>query len=60
MRKIYLPSLVTFLIGLIITILGALFKISHWPFASIMLTVGMLTEITGVIILIYVLIKRSK
>jgi gliding motility-associated protein GldL len=35
-----------FIIGLgaSIVLLGALFKIQHWPFAGVMLTVGMLTE----------------
>ncbi len=31
-------------IGASIVILGALFKIQHWPFAGIMLTVGLTTE----------------
>lgn len=31
-------------IGASLVILGALFKIQHWPFAGIMLTVGLVTE----------------
>jgi len=31
-------------IGASIVIVGALFKIQHWPYATIMLTVGLLTE----------------
>lgn len=31
-------------IGAAIVIIGALFKIQHWPFAGLMLTVGLLTE----------------
>ncbi|MDR2888052.1 MAG: gliding motility protein GldL [Bacteroidales bacterium] len=31
-------------LGAMIVIVGALFKIQHWPFAGLMLTVGLLTE----------------
>src|SRR5450759_2125130 len=31
-------------IGASIVIVGALFKIQHWPYATLMLTVGLLTE----------------
>ena len=60
MNKIYLPSVITFLVGMIITIIGALFKIMHWTGASIMLTVGMLAEVVAISILIITLTKNSK
>jgi gliding motility-associated protein GldL len=31
-------------VGAAVVLLGALFKIQHWPFASVMLTAGMITE----------------
>jgi len=34
----------TYCLGAALVILGALFKIQHWPFASEMLSVGMITE----------------
>ena len=39
----YLKNLIIGL-GASIVLLGALFKIQHWPFASVMLTAGMITE----------------
>ena len=31
-------------LGAAIVIVGALFKIQHWPFASLILTLGMIVE----------------
>jgi len=50
MIRFYKPSLI---ISLIITIIGAMFKIMHWPGASTLLTIGLLTS------LIYILIALS-
>lgn len=55
----YKISLVLFLIGMIITILGALFKIMHWPGASVLLIIGMLSEIIALINLIIVILKTK-
>ena len=41
--KITITNLV-YGLGAAIVIVGALFKIQHWPFASIILTVGMIVE----------------
>lgn len=60
MNKIYLPSVTIFLIGIIVTIIGATFKIMHWPGASMMLLVGMMSEVIALVILIITLIKNSK
>lgn len=59
MQKKYLPSLILFLIGMVITIIGSLFKIMHWPGASIMLIIGMLLEATALIILIVTILKKK-
>jgi hypothetical protein len=56
----YKIPLVLFLLGMVITIIGALFKIMHWPGASIMLVVGMLTEAFSIIALIIMILKNSK
>lgn len=45
---------------MVVTIIGALFKLQHWPGASIMLTIGMLTEAIAIITLIIVLLKNTK
>ena len=60
MKKQYTIPLVLFLSGMAITIIGALFKLMHWPGANIMLTVGMLTEAIAIITLIVVLLKNTK
>jgi hypothetical protein len=59
MKKYTIP-LILFLLGMTITIIGALFKIMHWPVANIILTVGMLTEAIAIITLIIVLLKKMK
>lgn len=60
MKKQYTIPLVLFLLGMVITIIGALFKIMHWPGAGITLTVGMLTEAFAIITLIVILLKNTK
>jgi hypothetical protein len=52
--------LVLFLIGMVLTVVGALFKIMHWPYASILLIIGMLSEAVAIITLIAVILKKSK
>ena len=47
-------------IGAAVVIMGALFKIMHWPGANFMLTIGMLTEAIAIITLIVVLLKNTK
>ena len=60
MKKEYGIPLVLLLIGMVITIIGALFKLMHWPGASIMLTAGMLTEAAALAVLIISIIKNLK
>ncbi|MFD2890583.1 hypothetical protein ACFS5J_00930 [Flavobacterium chuncheonense] len=58
MDKNYKIPLILFLIGMVITILGALFKIMHWPGASFILIIGMFTEMSALIVLIARLLKN--
>ena len=58
MKKQYTIPLVLFLLGMVITIVGALFKLMHWPGANIMLTIGMITEAIALISLIVIVFKR--
>jgi len=45
--------LIAFILGFILTVIGALFKIMHWPGASILLILGMLSEaLAGVMLII--------
>ncbi|MDC1230092.1 hypothetical protein N8Z45_00990 [bacterium] len=58
-RKL-IPAIIVFLFGLILTVLGALFKIQHWAFASELLILGNLIEVIAILIAIVILIKIYK
>ena len=60
MKKHYKLTLLLFLLGMIITIIGALFKLMHWPGANFLLIIGMLTEAIAIITLIVVILKNTK
>lgn len=60
MKKQYAIPFILFLLGLMITIFGALFKVMHWPGASLMLIIGSLTEAIAIIILIISIFKNMK
>jgi len=60
MKKQYTVPLFLFLLGMVITIIGTLFKLMHWPGANFMLIIGMLTEAIAIITLIVVIFKNTK
>ena len=60
MKKQLRIPLILFLVGMVITIVGALFKITHWYAGNIFLTVGMLTEAAALILLIVYVMKNMK
>jgi len=52
--------LVLFLIGAVLTVAGALFKIMEWPLASLLLIVGMTFEaVAGILVLIKLFKKKD-
>lgn len=53
----YKHILIAFALGCIITIIGALFKIMHWPGASLLLILGMLSEASAGVMLIVKIYK---
>lgn len=59
MKKQFTIPLVLFLLGMIISIVGALFKLMHWPGANIILITGMLVEAVAISTLIVVLLKNK-
>ena len=59
LKQLRLPILLLFF-GLVVTIIGILFKILHWSFASEILTIGLLTEAFGILGLAYKIILHSK
>ena len=42
-----------FLVGWAITIVGSLFKLMHWPAASIMLITGFSLQVTSILVMIF-------
>jgi hypothetical protein len=60
MKKQYALPILFFTLGIAITIIGALFKIMHWPGATILLSTGLLAEATALIVLIISIAKRLK
>lgn len=60
MKKQFTIPLVLFLFGMVVSIVGALFKLMHWPGANIFLIVGMLAEAIAISTLIVVLLKNNK
>ena len=58
MKNEYKIPFIIFLLGMVITIVGALFKIMHWPFANVILIVGMGLEAAGIISLIFKIAKK--
>ncbi|MEY2738586.1 MAG: hypothetical protein RL259_495 [Bacteroidota bacterium] len=60
MKKQYALPILFFTLGIAITIIGALFKIMHWPGANALLMTGLLSEAAALIILIISIAKRLK
>lgn len=56
----YKHIIVVFLLGSLITIVGALFKIMHWPGASIALITGLFFEVIAILFLIIKLMTTGK
>ncbi|HIC30736.1 MAG: hypothetical protein JXK08_05515 [Flavobacteriaceae bacterium] len=55
--KKFLVPLILLLLGFGLTIVGALFKIQHWPYGSVILTIGTFVEFAALFYAIIVLIK---
>jgi hypothetical protein len=49
-----------FLLGILITIVGSLFKIQHWPYGGELLTAGSLTESLAILLGIWKLFSTKK
>lgn len=53
-------SLKFIILGMAITIVGALFKIMHWPYATVLLIIGLLLEAVGLVMLIAKAMNKLK
>lgn len=59
MKSQYKIPLVLFLLGMLLTIVGALFKIMYWPFASMLLISGTLSEAIAIVSIIVIVLKKN-
>lgn len=60
MKEQYKIPLVLFLFGMVITIIGSLFKIMHWSYSNLLLIFGMISEILAIFIVIRIILKLKK
>lgn len=51
---------ITFLIGALVVVVGALFKLMHWPGASITLTIGLSIQVLSGVLLVIKLFTQRK
>jgi ABC-type enterobactin transport system permease subunit len=51
--------LILFLIGTVLTIAGAIFKILHWPGASLTIIIGMTFEAAAGLLVVYKLSRKT-
>lgn len=52
--------LIFIIFGFIFTVIGGLFKIQHWPYASEILTIGTLLKVIFGILLIWKILTTDK
>lgn len=55
----YRQAVVLFIASFILVMLGLLFKIQHWPFASTAIGAGLMAQLIAIIALVVLLIKRK-
>jgi len=57
-------AVLIFIIGIIVCLIGALFKITHWSIlgfsGNMMLSIGIFLQILGVLLLLYKLVFSKK
>jgi len=52
--------IILFVFGMVVTIVGAFFKLLHWPGSSLMLGCGMAVQAIALISLIIKLLRKDK
>lgn len=60
MKEQYKIPLILFLFGMVITIIGSLFKIMYWPYNNLLLIFGMISEILAIFMVIRIILKLKK
>lgn len=56
----FISAIIISFFGIITVIIGALFKILHWPGGSFLLLIGVFLEFLAILVLIITLILKSK
>lgn len=56
LKFILIICIICFCIGALATVVGALFKLQHWPGASLALTLGTILNVLALILLVYFLV----
>lgn len=58
MKKIHIVLI--FIVGLILNLLGAFFKITHWENGNILLAIGLTLQLVAIVIFLYRLFTSWK
>jgi uncharacterized membrane protein len=58
--KQLIPPAVLLVFGILATVVGALFKIQHWPYGNVLLTIGSVLELLALLWGIVILIKIAR
>lgn len=53
-------ALIIFALGILLSLLGALFRIMHWPAASTILVIGTIMEVVGGLLLLFKILTNPK
>ncbi|MEY8847267.1 hypothetical protein AB9K26_00505 [Psychroserpens sp. XS_ASV72] len=57
--KSHIPAIVIAMLGVLAIILGALFKIQHWPYGSLILTIGLSLEVIVALYFIWLAVFQN-
>jgi hypothetical protein len=53
-------ALMILIVGFAVSVIGALFKVMHWPYAGALLITATLMQVVGSIVLVYKLLTYPK
>jgi hypothetical protein len=58
MRNLLIYAIILMIVGMMLTLLGALFKLESWANASMLLTAGTVAWLVAMLLLIVYLVKK--
>lgn len=56
--KPFILPIVVFFFGIAANIIGAIFKIQHWPYSDVLLTIGLFAEVLSILLFISILARQ--